>query len=158
MIDGLPHEIELGGQECGIVQAQADGDDIGLRTQNRFEPCGATAGWRPTAAGQMSATTGEEAHAVRSEVHLAPSQALADQGGPPIARMSDSPPSGSDGVAQKDGGGEGLRARYGEHASTIGRSGIGREESLNLCRRTSRTQNDIMYIIGAMGMRGVAVR
>ena len=132
MIDGLRHEIELGGQERGIVQAQADGDDIGLRTQNRFEPCGVTAGWRATATGQMPATAGEEAHAARGKVHLAPPQVLADQGGPPIARVSDSPPSSGDGVAQKDGGGEGLRARYGEHASTIGRSAIGREGSLNL--------------------------
>ena len=43
MVDRLLDQLTLRGEEGGVVQAQADRDDVGLATQNRFQPGGVTA-------------------------------------------------------------------------------------------------------------------
>ena len=46
MVDGLLDQLALGGEEGRVVQAQADGNDVGLTAQNRLQPGGVTAGRR----------------------------------------------------------------------------------------------------------------
>ena len=43
MVDRLLDQLTLRGEEGGVVQAQADRDDVGLATQNRFQPGGVAA-------------------------------------------------------------------------------------------------------------------
>ena len=113
MFDRLLDQLTLRGEEGGVVQAQADRDDVGLATQNRFQPGRVTARRRALPAGQVAPTSCEEAQAVRRQVHFPPPLMLTHERGPAITRMAQGSPTGGDGVTEEDSSGEvvGVRDR-----------------------------------------------
>ena len=119
MVDGLLDQLALGGEEGRVVQAQADGNDVGLTAQNRLQPGGVTAGRRALTSRQVASATCEEAKTVRRQVHLPPPLVLAHEGGPAITGMAQCSPAGGDGVTEEDSSGEVVGVRNRGHDSRL---------------------------------------
>ena len=119
VVDGLLDQLTLGGQEGGVVQTQADRDDVGLAAQDRLQPGAVPARRRTLTTGQMAPASSEEPEPVRRQVHLPPPLVLAHEGGPAITGMAQCSPAGGDGVTEEDSSGEVVGVRNRGHDSRL---------------------------------------